>query len=44
MPKKILVVDDKAELRTLLKSYFTQEGFEVVTAPDGHEALYRRSP
>jgi len=28
MTKKILVVDDKAELRTLLKSYLIQEGFE----------------
>jgi DNA-binding response OmpR family regulator len=40
MTKKILVVDDKAELRTLLKSYLTQEGFDVVTANDGQEALY----
>jgi DNA-binding response OmpR family regulator len=40
MTKKILVVDDKLELRTLLKSYLTQEGFEVVTANDGQEALY----
>jgi DNA-binding response OmpR family regulator len=40
MAKKILVVDDKAELRTLLKSYLTQEGFDVVTANDGQEALY----
>jgi DNA-binding response OmpR family regulator len=40
MTKKILVVDDKLELRTLLKSYLTQEGFDVVTASDGQEALY----
>jgi two-component system alkaline phosphatase synthesis response regulator PhoP len=40
MVKKILVVDDKLELRTLLKSYLSQEGFEVVTANDGQEALY----
>ncbi len=40
MAKKILVVDDKSELRTLLKSYLTQEGFDVVTAADGQEALY----
>jgi DNA-binding response OmpR family regulator len=38
--KKILVVDDKLELRTLLKSYLTQEGFDVVAAGDGREALY----
>jgi DNA-binding response OmpR family regulator len=40
MAKKILVVDDKLELRTLLKSYLIQEGFDVVTASDGQEALY----
>jgi len=40
MAKKILVVDDKLELRTLLKSYLNQEGFDVVTANDGQEALY----
>ena len=40
MAKKILVVDDKQELRTLLKSYLTQEGFDVVTANDGQEALF----
>jgi DNA-binding response OmpR family regulator len=40
MSKKILVVDDKTELRTLLKSYLTGEGFEVVTAGDGREALF----
>src|SRR3972149_8751643 len=40
MTKKILVVDDKLELRNLLKSYLAQEGFEVVTASDGQEALH----
>lgn len=40
MAKKILVVDDKPELRTLLKSYLTQEGFEVSLASDGQQALY----
>jgi len=40
MAKKILVVDDKQELRTLLKSYLTQEGFDVFTANDGQEALF----
>ncbi|MCK4975636.1 MAG: response regulator transcription factor [Anaerolineales bacterium] len=38
--KKILVVDDKKELRTLLKQYLSQEGFEVVSAGDGREALF----
>lgn len=40
MAKKILVVDDKAELRALLKSYLTQEGFEVAQAGNGQEALF----
>ena len=40
MIRKILVVDDKPELRTLLKSYLTQEGFGVVAAGDGREALF----
>src|SRR5512136_2120239 len=40
MAKKILIVDDKPELRTLLKSYLAQEGFDVVGAKDGQEALY----
>lgn len=40
MAKKILVVDDKQELRMLLKTYLTQEGFEVVSAINGQEALF----
>lgn len=40
MAKKILVIDDKKELRTLLKQYLAQEGFEVVTAADGQQGLY----
>jgi DNA-binding response OmpR family regulator len=40
MTRKILAVDDKPELRTLIKSYLTQEGFEVITAADGQEALF----
>lgn len=40
MAKKILVVDDKAELRTLLKQYLTQEGFDIALAGNGQEALF----
>jgi DNA-binding response OmpR family regulator len=40
MTKTILVVDDKRELRTLLNQYLTQEGFRVVDAGDGREALF----
>jgi DNA-binding response OmpR family regulator len=38
--KKILVVDDEERLRILLQSYLRQEGFEVVTATNGREALF----
>jgi DNA-binding response OmpR family regulator len=40
MTKKIMVVDDKKELRALLKQYLTQEGFDIITASDGQEALF----
>src|SRR4030066_2282312 len=40
MTKKILVVDDKKELRALLKQYLSQEGFDVAQAEDGQKALY----
>jgi two-component system phosphate regulon response regulator OmpR len=39
-PNKILVVDDDARIRDLLRRYLTQEGFEVLTAEDG-KALTR---
>jgi len=39
MSKTILVVDDTASLRRMVQSYLTQEGFRVVTAADGQEAL-----
>ena len=37
---KILVVDDDARIRDLLRRYLTQEGFEVILAEDG-KALNR---
>ncbi len=40
MTKTILVVDDMESLRTMVKSYLTQEGFRVVTAANGREALF----
>lgn len=39
MSKTILVVDDTASLRRMVQSYLTQEGFRVLTAADGREAL-----
>lgn len=38
--KTILVVDDSASVRQLLQDYLTQQGFRVVTAANGQEALY----
>lgn len=40
MTKTILVVDDKATVRQLLNEYLTEQGFRVVTAVNGREALY----
>ncbi len=40
MSKTILVVDDKKELRVMVKTYLEEEGFRVATASDGQEALY----
>jgi DNA-binding response OmpR family regulator len=39
MAKTILVVDDHANVRTLIKEYLAEHGFGVVTARDGAEAL-----
>lgn len=39
MTRTILVVDDKANVRILLREYLSAEGFRVVTANDGREAL-----
>jgi DNA-binding response OmpR family regulator len=38
MPK-LLVVEDEKNLRALYKSELTREGYDVVLAPDGQEAL-----
>jgi two-component system, chemotaxis family, chemotaxis protein CheY len=37
--KRILVVDDDPDIRELLFSALEDEGFEVVPAANGHEAL-----
>lgn len=39
MAKTILVADDTASLRKMVQSYLSQEGFRVLTAADGREAL-----
>ena len=40
MAKTILAVDDKENVRTLLREYLTEEGYRVVTADNGQNALY----
>lgn len=40
MSDKILVVDDKSNVRQLLREYLTEQGFQVEIATDGQEALY----
>jgi DNA-binding response OmpR family regulator len=40
MPKTILVVDDKANVRTLVREYLTEQGFRVAVADNGQNALY----
>ena len=37
--KRVLVVDDELDYRLLLRSLLTSEGFEVVMAANGEEAL-----
>ena len=39
MSKTIMVVDDEKRLVSLVQSYLTQEGYRVVSAYDGKEAL-----
>jgi len=39
MSKRILVVDDKEDLRAMLRDYLTASGYEVVEASDGVEAV-----
>jgi len=36
----LLVVDDKANVRTLLREYLTEQGYRVVTAENGRAALF----
>ncbi len=41
MTKKILVVDDEERMRSLLNAYLSHEGFTVLAAVDGHDALHQ---
>jgi two-component system alkaline phosphatase synthesis response regulator PhoP len=40
MAKTILVVDDEERLVSLLKAYLSNEGFRIITAKNGREALF----
>jgi DNA-binding response OmpR family regulator len=39
--KKILIIDDEDDLRKLLRDYFEVNGYFVLTAKDGKEALWQ---
>ncbi|MGD8502962.1 MAG: response regulator [Syntrophobacterales bacterium] len=39
MADKVLVVDDEQEIRDLLDSFLTAQGYEVILASDGTEAI-----
>src|SRR4030067_1843623 len=39
MSKRIMVVDDEKRLVSLVETYLTQEGYRVVTAHNGQDAL-----
>src|SRR5690606_16667197 len=41
MTQRILIVDDEPNLRKVLGAHLSREGYEVVLAPDGEEALAR---
>jgi len=40
MPKTILVVDDKSNMRALVRDYLAAENFRVVTANNGRDAIF----
>ena len=41
MGKRILVVEDEAEVREALREMFTSAGYEVAVAEDGYDAVER---
>ncbi len=40
MPNTILVVDDQSSVRQLLQDYLTEQGYRILTATDGQNAIY----
>jgi two-component system response regulator ResD len=43
MSFKVLIADDEPQIREILNVYFTKEGFQVVEAGDGKEAMEKIS-
>jgi CheY-like chemotaxis protein len=39
MPKKVLIVEDYADVRTMMKIVVRTYGFDVIEAEDGYEAV-----
>jgi len=44
--KRILIIDDESQIRSMLRLMLEREGYEVIEAPDGIEGirLYRQTP
>lgn len=40
MAETILIIDDQQNLRAMLKDYFSEQGYRVITAKDGQEGLF----
>ncbi len=40
MAETILIIDDQQNLRNMLKDYFSEQGYHVLTAKDGQEGLF----
>jgi DNA-binding response OmpR family regulator len=40
--KRVLVIEDNSDLRSLIQSYLEEEGYDVVAAADGREGLQRQ--
>lgn len=43
MGHRILIADDEKDIRQLLRDYFEMQGFFVMTAGDGSEAIKKSS-
>ena len=41
LKKRILIVEDNAEMRSLLKDFFEEDGFEIDSVSNGSEAFRR---